>query len=73
MKQKLTFVTKVKSLFFALLLGAPLAASAQGIEINETNFPDENFRSWLLEQNYGADGVITEAEIKGINVYNKKN
>ena len=41
------------------------------IEINELNFPDENFRSWLRAQEYGNDNVITDAEIvnlKKINV-----
>ena len=52
----------MKLLLFAMLLGMPLAVSAQDVEINETNFPDENFRSYLLEQNYGADGVLTEEE-----------
>ena len=33
------------------------------IEINELNFPDENFRSWLRAQEYGNDDVITDAEI----------
>ena len=37
-----------------------------GIAINETNFPDANFRKYLLEQDYGSDGVLTEAEIAGI-------
>lgn len=66
--------TLVRSLLFALLLGTPLAASAQDVEINEENFPDENFRNWLLEQDYGADGIITEEEMKGttyINVFGK--
>ena len=43
-------------------------------EINETNFPDANFRSWLLEQDYGSDGVLTNTEIAGItdiNVFRK--
>ena len=40
-------------------------ASAQ-IAIDETNFPDENFRYYLLEQSYGKDGVITDEEIKRI-------
>lgn len=41
------------------------------IEINELNFPDGNFRSWLRAQEYGNDDVITDAEIvnlKRINV-----
>ena len=33
------------------------------IEINENNFPDENFRKWLQRQNYGRDGIITGYEI----------
>ena len=38
----------------------------EGIAIDETNFPDENFRSWVLAQDYGQDGVLTEAEIAGV-------
>ena len=41
----------------------PLTASAD-VEINETNFPDENFREYL--QRYGVNGIITDEEIKGI-------
>ena len=47
---------------------------AAGLEINASNFPDPNFRSWLLEQEYGADGVLTDEEIAGvqsISVFNK--
>lgn len=36
------------------------------VEINETNFPDEDFRNWVLSQDYGKDGVLTEEEIAGI-------
>ena len=46
---------------------------ADGIEtagaetaIDATNFPDENFRNLVLSQRYGADGVLTEAEIECI-------
>ena len=42
--------------------------------INETNFPDEEFRSWVLKQDYGKDGYLTDDEIasvKEINVNNK--
>lgn len=37
-----------------------------GIAINEINFPDENFRNYLLGQNYGADKVISKEELAGI-------
>ena len=39
---------------------------AKGIEINETTFPDESFRNWLLSQSYGADGMITDEEIAAV-------
>ena len=41
-------------------------ADSKDIEINETTFPDANFRAWRLEQDYGQDGVLTENEINGI-------
>ena len=30
------------------------------IKINVQNFPDVNFRNWLLEQDFAKDGVLTE-------------
>lgn len=36
------------------------------VEINETTFPDENFRNWVLSQSYGQDSVLTEEEIAGV-------
>ena len=36
------------------------------VKINEKNFPDANFRAWVLEQEYGKDGVLTAEEIAGI-------
>ena len=35
----------------------------RNVKINEKNFPDANFRSWILEQEYGQDGVLTVDEI----------
>ena len=46
----------------------------EDIAINETNFPDENFRNWILSQSYGSDGVLTDeeiAEVTDITVYYK--
>ena len=40
------------------------------IVIDETNFPDANFRNYLLQQSYGSDGKITEEEIAEINRIN---
>ena len=36
------------------------------VQINETNFPCENFRTWLLWQSWGTKGYITDAEIENI-------
>lgn len=36
------------------------------IAINEEDFPDENFRAYLMSQSYGKDGIITEEEIKNV-------
>ena len=36
------------------------------ISINEDNFPDENFRNYLLYNEYGSDGLLTEEEITQI-------
>ena len=44
------------------------------VAINDTNFPDENFRNWILVQSYGNDGVLTSKElasVRNINVSNK--
>ena len=35
-------------------------------EINATNFPDANFRNWILSQDYGRDGVLTDEEIAAV-------
>lgn len=34
------------------------------VEINEENFPDENFRNYLLQQSYGEDGILTKTEMR---------
>lgn len=36
------------------------------IEINESNFPDPKFRSFLLSQPYGEDGYLSDSEILGV-------
>ena len=48
--------------------------SADGLPIDSINFPDANFRNWLLSQSYGSDRVLTDEEIAGIteiDVYHK--
>ncbi len=38
----------------------------EGLPINDTNFPDEAFRNYLLAQSYGADAILTDDELEGI-------
>jgi hypothetical protein len=40
--------------------------AAGNLKVSAVNFPDENFRSFLLSQGYGADGVLTQKEIADI-------
>ena len=60
------FINKLfAGLLLSLSLLTPLSALAD-VVINEQNFPDENFRAYLLKQDYGEDGVITDDEIAQI-------
>ena len=47
--------------YFTCKIPAP-----EGLDVSEANFPDENFRKWLLAQEYGSDGVLTDEEIENI-------
>ena len=40
--------------------------AAGNLKVSAVNFPDENFRSFLLSQDYAADGVLTQKEIADI-------
>ncbi|MBR5689660.1 MAG: leucine-rich repeat domain-containing protein, partial [Prevotella sp.] len=55
-----------KKLFTLTLILFATEATAQ-VSINATNFPDTHFRNFLLEQIYGRDGKLTDAEIKTVN------
>ena len=55
---------------------SPMNTQAAGdVQINATNFPDANFRTYLLKQDYGSDGVISASEIEqitSISVFNRR-
>ena len=38
----------------------------EDVVINEDNFPDEKFRNFLLYQDYGKDGFLTDAELLAV-------
>ena len=47
------------------------ATTPTGIEVNATNFPDEAFRNWILQNVSGAsDGILTEEEIARVTSIN---
>ena len=56
----------------ALALPAGAFALGPDVDINETNFPDQIFRGWLLDKGnlngMGADGVLTSGELAQITV-----
>lgn len=60
-----------KRIFTFMMSLVAIAAGVQAqVAINATNFPDNNFRNWLLDasniKGYGADGQLTAAEIADI-------
>ena len=57
---------KLRTLLLTLVALLGIMQARADVTINETNFPDENFRNCLLNQSYGSDGVITDDEIAGI-------
>ena len=52
-----------KASFYIIDPNKPIDPDAKDVTIDETNFPDANFRSWLKSQSYGFDGVLTPGEI----------
>lgn len=61
---------KLKLLLFSVFMALSVGTAWADVEINETNFPDENFRNYLLQQSYGTDGLLTEEEIAGVTTLN---
>ncbi len=61
---------KLKSLLISSLMLLSAGSAWADVEINETNFPDANFRSWVLNQSYGTDGILTDNEIAGVTSIN---
>lgn len=57
---------KLKHLLFSALMLLSASAAWADVTINETNFPDGNFRNWILEQDYGSDGLLTDEEILSV-------
>ena len=54
---------KLKRLLFSALMLLSAGMTWADVKINKKNFPDENFRIFLLSQDDGKDRVLTSAEI----------
>lgn len=72
-------INKIASfvLTFAMVLagvgtfaGLKAMAAPTDVAIDEEHFPDAGFRSWILEQTYGSDGVLTAEEAAGVTEIN---
>lgn len=66
---------RTKSLLLTIATTLVASTAWADVEINETNFPDENLRTYLLDQDWGSDFTITDAElatITAINVSSKR-
>lgn len=59
---------KARHLIISLTALAATASAQASVRINATTFPDANFRNAILEEDYGADGLLTDAEIASIKV-----
>ena len=56
------------ALFMAAIILFPATAKAADVEINETNFPDDNFRAFVKDEDIDTDedGYLSKAEIKAV-------
>ena len=60
----------MKKLLLSLFSLLMIASAHADVVINSSNFPDAKFRSYLLSQSYGTDGMLTNSEIADIgNIY----
>ena len=58
-----------KVLLLAIMSVVTLNVTAD-VKISEATFPDSNFRKWVLSQEYGADGVLTNEELDSVTSLN---
>ena len=66
--EKWKIMKKLKLILACVLLCT--TTTFADVRINEENFPCENFRNWLLEQDFGSKGYITDAEIESVREIN---
>ena len=67
-------VEGIQDITFTVEAKTDTVSPVAGVEVNEVNFPDANFRRWIQGQSYGSDNVLTAEEIasvKSISVMDK--
>ena len=55
----------IQDISFTVEVPTDTISPVSGVEVNEANFPDANFRRWIQSQSFGSDGVLTAEEIAG--------
>ncbi len=67
MNKRIISLCLALALLLCLLPAAPTAAAAGDVAINETNFPDDIFRSYVSEDlDQNGDGVLSPTEISNV-------
>ena len=67
MNKRILSLCLALALLLCLLPAAPTAAAAGDVAINETNFPDENFRRYVSENcDPDGDGLLSPTEISNV-------
>ena len=60
-------LTAVSAADVAVMGSAVSAFAAEGVAVNETNFPDENFRNYVSENiDLDGNGVLSDSEIEAV-------
>ncbi len=65
-KTSLVMLAAAAAVAAGIIAVPALNVKAADIEINETTFPDEYFRNWILSQSYGLDKKLTPEEIADV-------
>ena len=74
MKRALSVLLAFVLALTLLPLSLPKAEAAGSVAINETNFPDENFRDYVAEEcDANGDGKLSASEIADVRVINVAN
>ena len=58
--------SRLKMFLTGIITYLSITPAWANIPIDAAHFPDEGFREWMTHQPFGEDGVITDAEINGI-------